>query len=89
MRASPTSPQPLAITPRRCYTPPMPHAFVQVGNHHINLDLVTSVELVPDLHDPAKVVSARIHYTTGKSQDFTVPADIQSLAGWLRSHKAP
>lgn len=67
----------------------MSTTFVQVGNHWINLDLVTVIELVVDAHDPAKIVAARVHFTTGKSQDFTVPADVQNLAGWLRAHKAP
>jgi hypothetical protein len=67
----------------------MPTTFVQVGSHWINLDLVTGVELVPDPHDPAKIIAARVHYTTGKQQDFKVPAEIQGLADWLRAHKAP
>ena len=48
----------------------MSTTFIQVGNHWINLDLVTDIELVPDAHDPAKTVAACVHYTTGKSQDF-------------------
>jgi len=31
---------------------------------------------------------ARVHYNTGKSQDFKNPADIQDLANFLRAHKA-
>jgi hypothetical protein len=39
--------------------------FVQVGNNWVNVELVTSIELVPDPHDPAKIAAARVHYTTG------------------------
>jgi hypothetical protein len=63
--------------------------FIQVGNNWINVELVTSIELVPDPHDPAKIAAARVHYTTGKQHDFTVAADIQGLTSWLRSRKAP
>jgi hypothetical protein len=67
----------------------VPVTFVQVGVFWINLELVAAVEIVPDLRDANKPASARVHYTNGKSQDFTVPADIQALADWLRAHKAP
>jgi hypothetical protein len=64
-------------------------SFLQVGTHWVNLELVFDIELVPDPHDPSKIIAARVHYTIGKHQDFNVPADVQNLAGWLRSHKAP
>jgi len=67
----------------------MGHTFVQVGRHWINVDLVTSIEIVQDPNDPAKLIAARVHYTTGKDQDFKVPAEVQDLADWFRAHRAP
>jgi hypothetical protein len=67
----------------------MPSTFVQIGAHYVNLELVTSIELVADTHDPAKIVAARVYFTHGKSQDFKSAGDIQGLADWLRAHKAP
>ena len=66
----------------------MPIAFVQVGAHWINLDLVTSIELIEDQHQPGKVVAARVHYSTGKQQDFKVSVELQELEVFLRNHKA-
>lgn len=66
----------------------MPAAFVQVGNHWINLELVTGVELVEDANQPGKIIAARVHFTTGKQQDFQVGTDVQALATFLRNHKA-
>lgn len=63
--------------------------FVQVGNHWINLERLAGIELVPDPGDPTRYAAARVHYTTGKLQDFPAQADIQALAAWLRAHKAP
>ena len=66
----------------------MPTTFVQVGNHWINLELVAGIELMPDPNDLKRYVSARVHFTNGKFQDFTQSTDIQDLAAWLRAHKA-
>jgi hypothetical protein len=66
----------------------MATAFIQIGNHWVNLELVIGIELLPDPHDPAKIIAARVHYTTDKHQDFPAQADIQALVNWLRSHKA-
>ena len=66
----------------------MSHAFVQIGPHWINLDLVTSVELVEDPNQAGVVHAARIHFSTGKHQDYKVAADVQELRDFLRSHKA-
>lgn len=63
--------------------------FVQVGSHWINLELVTGVELVENPKQPGVIIAARVHYTTGKQQDFQVSADIQELATFLKNHKAP
>jgi hypothetical protein len=67
----------------------MSTTFVQVGSFWVNLDQVNGVEMIQDSNDPTKLIAARVHYANGKSQDFTVSADIQSLVGWLRTHKAP
>lgn len=69
----------------------MPHTFLQVGTHWINLDLVTSVELVvrPTTADPNAVGVARITFAGGRHMDFTSPANIQTIAAWLHDHKAP
>ena len=67
----------------------MPVNFIQVGDIWVNLELVTSVELVDDPQHPGQPKAARVHYSTGKSQEFIVPADIRQLADWLRMHNAP
>jgi hypothetical protein len=69
----------------------MPTTFIQVGNHWINLDLVTGIELVPDPKDQTQTnyVCARVWYTNGKSQEFMDAADVKILSTWLKAHKAP
>lgn len=64
----------------------MPSRFVQVGNHWINLELVTGIELIEDQNK--KVSGARVHFSTGKLQDFRVGEDVEELIIFLRNHKA-
>ena len=66
----------------------MPITFVPVGGHWVNLELVTSIELVEDPKQVGQISSARVHYTTGKHQDFKVPAEIKDLRDFLQAHKA-
>jgi hypothetical protein len=62
--------------------------FIQIGDHWINFDEVMSVDFVEDKHAPGKLVAALVHYRTGKTQDFTVPAEIEALSTWLQAHKS-
>ena len=63
--------------------------FVQVGAHWINLELVASIEFVdPPTPPPGSAPIARIHFTTGKQQDFYDQAQVKDLVDFLRRHKA-
>jgi len=63
--------------------------FVHVGNHWINLETVISIEFLPSPQPPGEAVAVRIHFNTGKQQDFKAPNEIQDLEAFLRAHKAP
>lgn len=57
--------------------------FVQAGNHWINLELVTSIEFVEAPKDPDRLIAVRVHYTTGKSQDFRESEQIDAIRTFL------
>ena len=72
----------------------MPANFVQIGAFFVNLELVTSIELVFN-QDPGQpqqsagqAAGVRVHFTTGKHQDFLEPQDVREIVEWMRAHKA-
>jgi hypothetical protein len=67
----------------------MSYPFLEIGAFWINLELVTSVEFVRDPVKPTVITKARVHYCHGQYQDFTDPADIQSIGDWLQNHRLP
>jgi hypothetical protein len=62
--------------------------FVQAGRYWINLELVTSIEFVESPKTPGEVVAMRVHYSTGKHDDFTDATEVQHLRQFLESHRA-
>lgn len=67
----------------------MSKTFIKIGDHWLNLDLVTRVELVPDRQDPSKTEFAKVHFVTGgEPHVFSEAAEVETLAEWLRKHKA-
>lgn len=67
----------------------MSYAFVPVGQHWINLDLVKTIELVDDPKRPGVPISVRVHYlSTDKYQDFTGETEVSDLVNFLRTHRA-
>ena len=63
-------------------------AFVKAGRHWINLETVTSIEFVGSPKKAGDIVAMRVHYSTGKQQDFTDPGEIQNLREFLEAHQA-
>ncbi len=63
--------------------------WVEIGKTWLNLDLVLRVELLEAPQQPGKLIGARVHYDSGQWQDFADPQEIQDLATFLRSHRAP
>jgi len=62
--------------------------FIQAGWHWINLERVTSIELLESPTVPNTVVMARVHYSTGKEQDFSKPDEIKAIHEYLKTHRA-
>lgn len=62
--------------------------FVQAGRHFVNLETVTSVELVESAKKPDEIVAVRVHFSTGKHQDFKGPDEIEQLKLFLEMHRA-
>jgi hypothetical protein len=67
----------------------MPNAFLKVGSHWINLDLVRSIEILSDVKNPALPASMTVHYCDGHKKDFNKSADVQAVLDWLQAHRAP
>jgi hypothetical protein len=63
--------------------------FVQVGNHWINMERVTNIELVEDKRTPGNTIAAYVYYSSGQKQAFEVPEAVEDLASWLRAHRGP
>jgi hypothetical protein len=64
--------------------------FIQVIDHWINLDQVTSIQLVPSRKDDTGTTTAlvRVHYSSGKAMEFKQPDSIQILTDFLENHRA-
>ena len=62
--------------------------FVRVGMHWLNLEQVTSVELVESLQKPGVIEMVRVHYATGQTNEFTAVDQIRELAEFLKAHQA-